>query len=123
MASFYGQNSENARKEARRYAQSRAVVAKTNADNEFFWHTVLNIFTNYNHSTGPPCPRGGPRLHELFKRQGATGINFKDYDEIEVTRSGPNSEACPPLESFHDLAGMLPDFLNENLTGSGEKGM
>jgi ATP-dependent RNA helicase DDX3X len=52
--------------------------------------------------------------HDLFEKQGTAGINFKQYEELDVQRSGPASDT-PPLLSFDSLADQLPPFLLANI--------
>ncbi len=50
---------------------------------------------------------------ELFGQAGAVGINFDQYDAIEVVRTGlPEDAAVPELESFDVLAN--PPWLHRN---------
>jgi hypothetical protein len=51
MSSF---NLREAEKAARRHAQQRNLVEKSIADDQFFWHTVANLYQNYDHKQGPP---------------------------------------------------------------------
>ena len=53
---------------------------------------------------------------DLFAgHSGAAGINFREYTQILVTRSGHDAENPPAITSFHSVAATLPAFLGRNL--------
>ena len=52
---------------------------------------------------------------ELFHKQGSQGINFDNYDKIDVEVKGPGADAVAPLQTFKDLGGALPPFLVRNI--------
>jgi ATP-dependent RNA helicase DDX3X len=55
---------------------------------------------------------------ELFGTQGTAGINFSQYADIKVSRTGANADAVPKLETFAALSSVLPPFLLANLTSA-----
>lgn len=119
-----GQPNKHMVKAGRRAVQAHHVAVKAQEDISYFWYTVHQIFTHYDHSRGPPFNRRAyVDYNVLFRRQGATGINFKEYESIPVNRSGPVSDDYPPIENFHNLEQLVPPFLYENLTSPGEKGL
>jgi len=104
-----------AKKAGKRSAQLDAVEKKMDADENYFWKCVGDVRR----------PGGGARVptaQELFARQGASGIDFKQYDSIPVERSGPNSSHVPALNNFKLLANILPPFLHANLTDEDRMG-
>ena len=103
------------RKGGRRNAQLQAMEKKGDADEDFFWRCVQN------HARDSASIRQ-PTAQELFAKQGASGIDFSQYDSIPVSRSGPDSAKILALDSFRLLSGVLPPFLNLNLTGADRMG-
>ena len=102
------------RKEGRRKAQSAAVEHKMDSDEAYFWNCVQNSRGKSDQHT--------PSAQVLYAKQGASGIDFKQYDNIPVERSGPNSAHVPALGNFSLLAGVLPNFLHANLTRTDRMG-
>ena len=47
--------------------------------------------------------------------QGAQGINFDNYDKVEVEVKGPGADQVQALDNFKDLGAHLPAFLNRNI--------
>lgn len=98
------------KKAGRRNAQQLKVQQREQQDADYFWQCVRSEQNNRGQATSRPSQ------HELFAKQGSSGINFQQYDAIPVSRSGPDSAAIPQVENFNDLRAKLPNFLSTNLT-------
>ncbi|GMI48212.1 hypothetical protein TrCOL_g9158 [Triparma columacea] len=99
------------RKAGRRAMQQRKEAQKGADEARYFFDQVRQL-------AGRRPPRKIKSERELFGTQGTAGINFKEYTEIKVSRSGgpPNCNDIPKLASFTALKGVLPEYLFSNLT-------
>ena len=81
------------------------------ADDEarYFWSQVRAL-------NGRRPPSKSTDARALFGTQGAAGINFNQYDDIKVTRSGEGADSIPSLDDYNALQALLPPYLHMNLT-------
>lgn len=102
-----GQSSAG-RKAFARVKQLSAVAEKAEEDDEYYFNELAR---NSRH------PIRHPQLNEntLFATQGAVGLNFDQYDDIKVERSGQGEETIPIMRSFAELGERLPRFLSRNI--------
>ena len=103
------------RKARRTMAQNAKVNAKQSAEASHFFSAARR-----NAGRRPPL-QAGMSERELFKPayQGAGGINFDKYDEIEVERSGPGAGDVPSLDDFTALFAHIPRWLGQNVERMG----
>ena len=109
--------SRESRKASRTALQNAAVEAKHSREADHF-------FSAARRNAGRRRPKqSGESIRELFKAtdQGSGGINFDKYDAIEVTRSGPDADSVPSLETFAELYAHIPIWLQKNIDRMGYK--
>eukprot|EP00961_Rhodomonas_salina_P101875 1370589-Rhodomonas_salina.1 len=85
---------------------------KADAEDAFFRQCQREANTNTGGVGGPQLSRSEA---ELFQKQGAQGINFDNYDKIDVEVKGNGVDAVPALQNFKDLGQNLPPFLVRNV--------
>mmetsp|Transcript_14494 Transcript_14494/g.24041 ORF Transcript_14494/g.24041 Transcript_14494/m.24041 type:complete len:765 (-) Transcript_14494:267-2561(-) len=108
-------------KERRRNAQAQKVEQKNKENADFFWQCAQT--EKINREKGIYKKPSEASKKTLFARQESSGINFSQYDKIEVTRSGPEGcEAIPEMDNFLKLKSVLPKFLADNLTNADRMG-
>ena len=110
-------STSSARKARRTMAQNAIVNAKQSQEAEQFFAAAKR-----NAGRRPPLGEKA-NVKALFNSadQGAGGINFDKYDEIEVSRSGPDAGSVPALEEFSTLLNDLPKWLALNVERMGYK--
>ncbi len=52
---------------------------------------------------------------QIFLKQRKAGINFKDYSNLKVEKSGPFVDDIAGIETFSDIDKDIPSFLSRNL--------
>ena len=106
-----------ARKLGKRQLQLQKMAEKAEREDKAF-RLELEKFSSISNSNKGylPSKYNQPVSEtQLFEKQGAAGIKFDQYDEIEVKLSGNNAKTFKPLSSFaKDIS--LPKFLKHNIT-------
>lgn len=108
--------SKEMKKEGRRQKQAQAIEKKAGQETDLFRYAQAEaIRRNQSGEFATTGRAADMREQQLFKAQGARGINFDTYDAIEVKVSGPGCDSVLPLEQFAALGDQLPQFLSRNI--------
>ena len=93
-------------KVGRRAKQLQAMEKKADGEDAYFRQCQREANSGRQHGGGGGGGGGGAGHQlsrsetELFHKQGSQGINFDNYDMIDVEVKGPGADAVAPLQTF-----------------------
>jgi ATP-dependent RNA helicase DDX3X len=104
------------RKAIRRAKQSAAMDERSEREDAHFLAERRKALITGGAERAPTAAQQAEAQRELFAGHiGAAGINFREYTQILVTRSGHDAENPPAIAGFHTVKASLPGFLGRNL--------
>ena len=105
----------NWRKANRRATQLAAMDEKADREDAHFLSERAKVLRR-GAERAPSAAEHAAAERALFAgHSGAAGINFSEYTQISVTRSGRDAEKTPTMASFHAVSAALPPFLGRNV--------
>ena len=105
----------NWRKSSRRATQLAAMDERAAREDSHFLSERAKALAHGRPRT-PPAAQLVAAERELFAgHTGTAGINFGEYTQISVTRSGADADKVATMVSFDSVSGTLPPFLVRNL--------
>ncbi|GMH58055.1 hypothetical protein TrST_g7741 [Triparma strigata] len=109
----HSQHPPNSTRASRRLVQDLFLTQKNVADDTYFWSLIEGGTNDDDDDDGDHI---GKEERIDWKSGVGGGVNFKDYEKIEVVRDGPATEEVGPIKDFKDLEEHVPSYLFDNLT-------
>eukprot|EP00658_Telonema_sp_P-2_P013319 TRINITY_DN15045_c0_g1_i1.p1 TRINITY_DN15045_c0_g1~~TRINITY_DN15045_c0_g1_i1.p1 ORF type:complete len:625 (+),score=151.83 TRINITY_DN15045_c0_g1_i1:158-2032(+) len=106
------------KKAGKRAKQLDAMAKKAAQEDQFFRECQSAVQRSGEAAAARQVLKGSAASHReqaLFAKQGSQGINFDQYDDIQVDIRAPQGEPPAPVRDFGELTGVLPEFLMRNL--------